>query len=32
MLATGIPATYWDTADDAEIATTLQLLHDNSED
>lgn len=25
-LATGIPAAYWDTADDAEIATVLELL------
>jgi hypothetical protein len=25
-LATHIPAAYWDTADDAEIATALELL------
>jgi len=30
-LATQIPPDYWDRADDAEIATVLELLHDATE-
>jgi hypothetical protein len=30
MLATGVPTAYWDAADDAEIATVLELLEEQT--